>query len=165
MPFTVSFAIESFKYLGNPYIFVLIKIANDQCSSINRNKVIEQNVRSFDLVTQIKIQQPKLGTMKLKDDMKGAGMSTHIREKKTVKNCESFQLVIQSNRVIQLIIERTWVEICTAYFSDARALLKERVIVLWVYATHACSFNCWMDYSWNDSHFLTIFFSRVCAHT
>ena len=30
----------------------------------------------------------------------------------------------------------------TAYFSDARALLlTERVIVLCVYAAHACSFN------------------------
>ena len=37
---------------------------------------------------------------------------------------------------------------CTAYFSDARALLlTERVIVLCVYAAHACSFNCWSDYS------------------
>ena len=79
MPFIVSFAIESFKYLGNPYIFVLIKIANDQCSSINRNKVIEQNVRPFDLVTQIKIQQPRLGTMKFKDDMK---RYEHTHEKK-----------------------------------------------------------------------------------
>ena len=33
---------------------------------------------------------------------------------------------------------------CTAYFSDARtSLLMERVIVLCVYAAHACSFNYW----------------------
>ena len=36
----------------------------------------------------------------------------------------------------------------TAYFSDARALLlTEHVIVVCVYAAHARSFNCWMDYS------------------
>ena len=37
---------------------------------------------------------------------------------------------------------------CTAYFSDARALLlTERVIVLCVYAAHECPFNYKSDYS------------------
>ena len=37
---------------------------------------------------------------------------------------------------------------CTAYFLDAWALLlTERVIVLRVYAAHACSFNYKSDYS------------------
>ena len=37
---------------------------------------------------------------------------------------------------------------CTAYFSDARVLLlTKRVIVLCVYAAHACSFNYWSDYN------------------
>ena len=30
---------------------------------------------------------------------------------------------------------------CTAYFVEAWALLKERVIVLCMYAAHACLFN------------------------
>ena len=48
---------------------------------------------------------------------------------------------------------------CTAYFLDARALLlTERVIVLCVYAAHACSFNYKSDYSKSYlSHFAAYF--------
>ena len=47
----------------------------------------------------------------------------------------------------------------TAYISDARALLltehSENVIVLCVYAAHACSFNYKSDYSVQQRHPLT----------
>ena len=43
--------------------------------------------------------------------------------------------------IIQSTIERTWVEIALRTFR-----IPERVIVLCVYAAHACSFNYWSDY-------------------
>ena len=68
---------------------------------------------------------------------------------------------------------------CTAYFSDTRALLlTERVIVLCVYAAHACSFNYWSDYSqasivqfhpWAglelDKHFMFVSYYICLSHS
>ena len=47
---------------------------------------------------------------------------------------------------------------CTAYFSDAWALLlTEHVIVLCVYAAHACSFNYKSDYTqWLELRVFTL---------
>ena len=79
-------------------------------------------------------------------------MTINIWRKKIMSPCENplWNCISGKHNVIYNQIYN-WTNMswnCTAYFLDARALLlTERVIVLCVYATHACSFNYKSDYN------------------
>ena len=59
-----------------------------------------------------------------------------------------YSLIRSFNNQIYNWTNMSWTWNCTAYFLDARALLLTgHVIVLCMYAAHACSFNYKSDYS------------------